>query len=56
MKMPFGRYKDQEIEDVPTGYLMWALENMDGLSYQVQEEMQNQLNAREGKGIVRKNE
>lgn len=27
MKLPFGKYKDQEIEDVPLSYLKWCEEN-----------------------------
>ena len=25
--MPFGKYKDMEMEDVPASYLIWLLEN-----------------------------
>lgn len=27
MKMPFGKYKGQELDDVPANYLMWLHEN-----------------------------
>lgn len=26
MKMPFGKYKNQDIEEVPTDYLIWLAE------------------------------
>ncbi len=52
MKMPFGRYKGQDMEDVPTGYLIWFLENCNvPASYIV--EMENQLKLREGEGVNR---
>ncbi len=25
MEMPFGKYRDQELADIPTGYLQWLL-------------------------------
>ena len=27
MKMPYGKFKDCEIEDLPSGYLRWIAEN-----------------------------
>ena len=57
MIMTFGKYKGQNIEDIPTTYLVWALENASGLSIQMINEMESQLDARDGKGIDRgKNE
>jgi uncharacterized protein (DUF3820 family) len=53
MKMPFGKYKDQEVEDIPSYYLEWILTNVPNLTPSLQQEMENQLNAREGKGIDR---
>lgn len=29
MKIPFGKYKGEDIRDVPSGYLDWLLENFD---------------------------
>jgi uncharacterized protein (DUF3820 family) len=55
MKMPYGKYKNNEIDDIPTSYLIWMLTNTN-INQQypsVAEEMQNQLDAREGKGIDR---
>jgi len=28
MKMPFGKYKGKEIEEIPSWYLKWAAENL----------------------------
>lgn len=27
--MPFGRYRGEPIEDLPTDYLLWAVENLE---------------------------
>lgn len=27
MKMPFGKYKDQDLDDIPEDYLVWVLDN-----------------------------
>jgi uncharacterized protein (DUF3820 family) len=51
--MPFGKYKGQDVEDVPTGYLMWLLENGDNVPATLIEEMENQLKLREGLGVAR---
>ena len=29
--MPFGKHKGQKLKDVPVDYLLWILENYDGL-------------------------
>ena len=29
MKMPFGKHKGEEIEDIPSDYLKWVAENID---------------------------
>jgi uncharacterized protein (DUF3820 family) len=52
--MPFGKYKGQDVENVPTGYLMWLLENGDNVPTSLIEEMENQLKLREGQGVWRK--
>lgn len=54
MKMPFGKYKGQDVEDVPTGYLLWLLENGNNVPISLIKEMENQLNLREGKGVLRR--
>lgn len=53
MKMTFGKYKGQEVENIPTSYILWALENTT-MGKSLEDEMQSQLQAREGEGIVRK--
>jgi uncharacterized protein (DUF3820 family) len=52
MKLTFGKFKDEEIENVPTSYLNWLAENL-VLPDNVQEEIQNQIKLRSGEGIVR---
>lgn len=52
MKIEFGKFKGQEIEDLPTSYINWLLENL-VLNDKLQTELQNQLELREGGGIVR---
>ena len=51
MKMPFGKYKGQDMEDLPDSYLLWLAENIE--SGAVLEEAENQLKLREGVGVVR---
>ena len=29
MKMPYGKFKGQDIEEIPSGYLKWLAENID---------------------------
>ena len=45
MKMPFGKYKDHDIEDVNTGYLEWLLEQniQEDLKYAIREETKQRL-------------
>lgn len=28
MRMTFGKYKDQDMEEIPSRYLLWAAENL----------------------------
>jgi len=51
--MPFGRYAGKELEDVPADYLEWALRDC-GLRPDLAEEMQNQLELKAGRGVIRK--
>lgn len=56
MLMPFGKYSGEPVDDIPSGYLQWALETWEFKTperIKLMEEMQAQLDAREGKGIVR---
>lgn len=52
MKMPFGKYKGQQLEDIPEDYLQWALENCT-LTNALATEMESQLAAKQGQGIGR---
>lgn len=53
MKLPRGKYKDQDIEDVPSDYLAWVLTDWNLRPDQVRE-IENQLALRRGEGVVRK--
>lgn len=53
MKMPFGKYKGQDVEDIPTAYLLWLLGEGDNLPAALMEELENQLKLREGYGVPR---
>lgn len=55
MLMPFGKHKGdpvEPVEDLPTDYIEWLLEKCD-LRPALQTELENQLTARAGGGIVR---
>lgn len=54
MKMPFGKYKGEELEDIPTDYIRWCLENMN-LTASLAEEMENQIRMKENReGVPRR--
>jgi exodeoxyribonuclease X len=53
LTMPFGKHKGEKIEDLPTDYIEWCLENVERLSPSIQKEMENQLAGRRGEGIAR---
>ncbi len=46
-QMPFGKYKDQEVVNLPTNYLFWALDNIDfknlDLKVEIGQEFDNRL-------------
>ena len=55
--MPFGKYGGQEVEDVPTDYLEYALREWSfppGALEDLAEEMDAQIRMRAGQGVVRK--
>ena len=58
MRMPFGKHRGEPVEDLPTDYLEWCLENLDWGNRQargvLREEMESQLKARRGEGIMRR--
>jgi len=53
MLMPFGKHRGEPIEDLPTDYIEWLLENCETLRPSLQEELEAQLVGRQGGGIVR---
>lgn len=55
MKMPWGKYRGQPIEDVPTDYLQWMAENISS-SDELIKEAENQLKLRRGEGVERTSE
>lgn len=52
MKIPFGKYKGQQLEDVPTSYLYWLAENIEGNAALVKE-AEDQITMRNGEGVPR---
>lgn len=55
MQMPFGKYKGEELENIPVDYIEWVLENVENLNWRLEEELQNQLKLKNGEGVVRRN-
>jgi hypothetical protein len=53
LKMPFGKYRGEPIEDLPSDYIEWALANLDSLRTAIKEEMEAQLTMRGGHGVNR---
>lgn len=53
MRLPFGKFRGTAVEDVPTGYLEWALGKLD-LRPDLRREMEAQIALRAGQGVVRK--
>lgn len=51
--MPFGRHKDERVEDVPSDYIRWLLENARALDRGLRKELEAQLEMRAGRGVVR---
>lgn len=48
MRMPFGKYKGDEMDDLPTHYLRWLAENVSDSA--VVKEAEDLLAMREGEG------
>ncbi len=51
MKMPFGKYKGMEVDDLPINYMQWCCENINGNDALIIE-MESQLAMRGGLGKV----
>lgn len=56
MRMPFGKYKGQLMENIPVDYFEWCLAKLEDLSPSLRDEMQNQIDLKLGKGVVRRPE
>ena len=54
MIMPFGKHKGKPLEDIPLDYIEWSLENLDDLRPSLREELENQVELRHGRGVVRR--
>lgn len=55
MKIGFGKHKGTALEDLPTDYMEWCLENLDDQrNAALLEEMQNQRTLRRGEGVARR--
>jgi uncharacterized protein (DUF3820 family) len=53
MRMPFGKYAHEKLEDLPSDYIEWVLENVEKLRPELEEELMNQLCLRRGHGVAR---
>lgn len=56
MKMPFGRFKGELIEDIPTDYLEWLLRETDiaDRNPKLADEADAQIRLKSGEGVQRK--
>lgn len=50
MIMPWGKYKDMDLEDIPTDYIHWLLGNCT-LTPHLQKDLEDQLTWRAGQGV-----
>jgi hypothetical protein len=53
LRIPFGKYKGELIENLPSDYIRWCLENLERLDSDICKEMENQLILRDGGGVSR---
>jgi len=53
MKMTFGKYKGQELDDLPDHYIQWLLEEAT-LPPKLRDELEAIHSMRQGEGVVRK--
>lgn len=52
--MLFGKHKGEPVHDLPSGYIMWLLEKVENMDARLREELEAQMEMREGRGVVRK--
>ena len=53
LRMPFGKYRGELVEDLPSDYISWCLETIVRMEPALRIEMEAMLAARAGRGIVR---
>ena len=53
MKVSFGKYRGEYIENLDSEYLQWCLDNLDWMKAPERKEFENQLAMRSGKGVNR---
>ena len=53
MLMPFGKHRGTPVAALPADYIMWLLENLADIREDLRIELQNQLDLKSGKGVVR---
>ena len=54
LRLPFGKHKGELLEDIPSDYLTWLLENVEDLREELKMEAENQLAMQRGEGVVRR--
>lgn len=56
MKMPFGKFKGEDIEDIPEDYLVWLQDKTDIADTRpaLADEVEAQLRLKSGQGVQRK--
>lgn len=52
-RMLWGKHNGEPLEDLPTDYIVWLLENAESMGPGLTEELQNQLKLRNGEGVER---
>jgi uncharacterized protein (DUF3820 family) len=52
VEMPFGKHRGQEVEELPTSYLRWCLDNLGWMNDDLREEMEEVLSHREGASLA----
>ncbi len=53
MRMPFGKHKGELVEDLPSDYVEWILENVERITPDLQTELEKQLAMKRGEGAAR---
>ena len=46
MEMPFVKHEGEEVDDLPTPYLVWCLHNLEDLDQGLEMEMEDELGNR----------